>query len=413
MFAAPSVESLSPSTPPPSSAGPSKSSLIYPPVSPGPSPHKTLPPALQSLLLLHRSLSVTLSLHLATHPPVLPPPTVAQRKRDPNGLLEEEVVLEKVANYEGISGIRETVENGAGRNFALEDLKRLAWLYEWDGEALPTSAFSLGPALLSSSSRIADKASPSSSLMNLTITPTRTLARISRAETQTYCFNLALTLSAITGGVTGAVGRWSSRAEERDLEFRRRLDRWVELCQIQESEVGDEGDVPLWKVRLTPMKRLEPLPGSMMATAAGLAPKSPSSLRPAPAQISIRKDSTTMSSPARILFPPAFASASASSLTSSSATSSPPTTPVGTVKEALSVSARRQALRDRIAAKSAAASSTNFLSNPTETRSDAQVFLEDSARVGRAGKALLLDRDELKRRSILSRLSGVAEAVFM
>ncbi|KAL7415740.1 hypothetical protein BDY24DRAFT_413308 [Mrakia frigida] len=409
----PSLPPLPPHTPTtPNSKFPSSSTsnFLYPP-STSSSPSASLPPALHSLFLLHTSLSVTLSLHLATHPPVLPPRTSFQKLQDPFGYDEEEIVLEKVANFEGASGIREVVENGAGRKFALEDLRRLTWLYEWDGQDLPTSTsrslstLTPGPSSSASPSKPSSSSTTLPSLLSLSLAPTRTLSKQTRQPTNTYAFNLAVKHSAHMGGVIGAIGRWSSKQDERTKEVRRRLDRWVELCREEELEFGDEGDLPSAKVvKNLPMKVLQPLPGA--SAGLGMGGRSAAVSLGNPPASTMRKsllpgaNLNSSLSPGRVLFPGP----------STSTGTPPPTTPTkGASSSSLSVTARRQALHDRIAAKASSSSSGGFLSTPAGL---GDAFIDASVQKGRAGRKLM-DRDELKRRSILSRLGGVAEAVFM
>jgi len=214
------------------------------------------------------------------------------------------------------------------------------------------------------------------------------------------------------GGVIGAIGRWSSKQDERTKELRRRLDRWVELCREEELEFGDEGDLPSAKVvKNIPMKVLEPLPGA--AAGLGMGGRSAAVSLGNPPASTMRKSllpgtnlnspSSSSLSPGRILFP-----GPPSGSTGTPSSSSTPTKAASS-SSSLSVTARRQALHARIAAKASSSSSGGFLSTPAGL---GDAFIDASVQKGRMGRKLM-DRDELKRRSILSRLGSVAEAVFM
>ncbi|CED84131.1 hypothetical protein [Phaffia rhodozyma] len=338
----------------------------------------SLPSSLHSLLLLHRSLSLTLSLHLAQHPPVLPPRSVEKRRRDPFGLEEEAILFKGIANFEGFSGIRETVENGAQRKFALEDLRRLVWLWEWDGR---------GPPFKSSEHSDSDgpMEAARSSLCDLSITPARTLSKQTRTITYTYGFNLLINHSSSTGGVIGAIGRWSAQQNEREAEFKNRLERFANLCENEGREV-----------RPVPKAWLESLPKARIGAGIQREDASPCD----GSALSASTSSAATSSPRKLLFP-------------SKPISSAPTSPCVEPTTPTSAAARRQALRDRIAAKSQSVSLANASSAALFASAGITSLLPTSAiksvQVGGKG----VDMEGLKRRSMLSRLGNVAEAAFM
>ena len=395
-----------------------------------------LPKHLSHLLAFHRAFSLSLAHTLAAHPPVLPPPTTRELARDPRGLNEQIVLLKGVANWEGTKGIREVVERGAGRKCTGGDLKRLLWLYEWDGQALPVVA----PAAAAVAAPVTPTAvsdsptdpfflppppppagSPaevdaSRSLLSLSLSPTRTLAKGTRTQTHSYAFNLRLPVSGFAGGVVGSIGRWSADQQKREAAVRRRLERWAEL---------GGGSV-------LPMKVLQPLPGATIPAGAtsGSAilgpPSSPSSTTPvvvgggcgsnrrvvggSATALPTPPQSSHSQSVRRLLFPSPTSSSTASSdpAVGPSSSATPPSTPTKAAPLS-AASDRRQSLRDRIAAKEAASAPLGGLF--------AAAGIRPASVAGDKGKASsegrMLSREELKRRSTLSRLAGVAEAVFM
>ena len=390
-----------------------------------------LPTGLSHLLAFHRALSLSLAHTLAAHPPVLPPPSARELARDPRGLTESTVLLRGVANWEGTKGIREVIERGAGRKCTGGDLKRLLWLYEWNGQALPemdgkqavvvsagpltptpssdspTDPFFLPPVPQAGTPAETDAAR---SLLSLSLSPTRTLAKGTRAQTYSYAFNLLLPISGFAGGVVGSIGRWSADQQKREAALRRRLERWAEL-----------GGGPT-----LPMKVLQPLPGASTASGAtsgaailGL-PSSPGSTTPVvvgrlagatTAALPTPPQSGHSQSVRRLLFPSPSASSStpaSGSGTLAGAPSSSSSTPPSSPTKAPPASDRRQSLRDRIAAKEAAQAPLGGLFAAAGIRPGG-----GAANKGKAPELRVLSREELKRRSTLSRLAGVAEAVFM
>ena len=200
-----------------------------------------LPPHLQNLLSLHNAFNLALSLHMATHPPVLPSHPPTQTKLD-------------LANLTNFLNIKETVERTGGRRFGLPELGRLAWVWSWDGEHLP------GDKTVSQKNKGINEddnpfLEPSGTIatssirvcgMSYLITPTRTLDSSGR-RVHTHGLGIELDLKpgetrqlvlsgyedgmgdGGQGGGMGAVGRWSAGQEAREELFRRRLERWAEL----------------------------------------------------------------------------------------------------------------------------------------------------------------------------------------
>lgn len=410
------------------------------------SPRQPLPPAEHSLFLLHNALSVTLALHLATHPPVLGPRSSNSLAKDPLGCIEEQIVLKAVANYDGIDGLKETVENGAGRKFSVEDLRRLLWLYEWDGKDTWTASSKRTIVDMDGSSQddpfVDDHPAPSTSvnssalasnLLNIGLRPARTLSRSTRSPTHTYTFDLAVSYTPALGGILGAISRWSSKTEDRRAEVNRRLHRWVELCQKEDTSSQDvpegESSASRNRVRKVPMKVLEDLP--VLANT----PSRRGSISQKPPSSTLSHSSTapsTPSTPARyqsipstplrqVLFPPSSPSTSLLSTPLKSLSLVPPSTPTRT-PGSTTPAARRQAMADRIAAKSGGGSVPSFAvaSSPASGILGAAGFqvvkrggnLASTPKKGSDGQRIYT-ADELKRRSTLSRSIGFAESIYM
>ena len=201
-----------------------------------------LPPHLQTLLTLHHAFNLALALHIATHPPVLPPHPPSSTKLD----------LPNLTNY---LSIKETVERTSGRRFGLPELGRLAWIWDWDGEQLPDEKSQRekrkqdsdedNPFLVPSDHATTSRIQISG--LSYLITPTRTLEPHSGRRVYTHGIGIELELkpgetrqvlhggnegvlgNKGQGGGAGAIGRWNTASEGRQSVFRGRLERWVEL----------------------------------------------------------------------------------------------------------------------------------------------------------------------------------------
>lgn len=211
-----------------------------------------LPPHLANLLALHKSFDLALSLHVATHPPVLPPLDTSSIAAHEYGLKSLDVDLEALTNYVAIKPI---VEKSCGKRFGLSELKRLMWLWHWDHEndelSAGTDNYSL-PAVDAnpfvdnpvSDSSIGSK--PNSLTACYSVTPTRTIDATTSRRVHTYGFGIRITLTpreaasycntlhdgadsyGNAGKAVGAVARWSAGSEARCKEVERRLWAWVD-----------------------------------------------------------------------------------------------------------------------------------------------------------------------------------------
>ncbi|KAK4685292.1 hypothetical protein P7C73_g4865, partial [Tremellales sp. Uapishka_1] len=175
--------------------------------------HRTaLPPHLQTLLKLHQAFNLALALHIATHPPVLPPHSATTTK----------VLLPNLTNF---LAIKESVERSSGRRFGLPELGRLAWMYDWDGKALPSDTDDQeNPFLVTEKKE--ERGDDSVVGLGYVISTTRTL---DAAGKKVYTYGLGIELELRVGetreillggaeggignkgqgGGVGAIGRWS------------------------------------------------------------------------------------------------------------------------------------------------------------------------------------------------------------
>jgi hypothetical protein len=225
---------LAPFPTPPSSAKRHRPSVPSPSIpSPAPSPARTqpnaLPAHLETLLALHKGLTLALTLHLAQSPPILP-------AHDADA---DNIALE---NLTSLVQIRAIVERTAARRFGVQELKRLAWVWSWDGETLPAPIKDANPFLATP-----EPTTPRGPLLSFIITPHQALSPSSHPPRPVPTYGIGISLNITpgetrfvqshtgvlsggaggVGGGIGAVGRWSAEAGAREAEFRKRLEKWV------------------------------------------------------------------------------------------------------------------------------------------------------------------------------------------
>ncbi|WWC93011.1 uncharacterized protein L201_007975 [Kwoniella dendrophila CBS 6074] len=378
-----------------------------------------LPPQLQTLLNLHHSFNIALSLYIATHSPVLPPHPPSATS----------VPLPNITNY---LAIKETVERTSGRRFGLQELGRLAWVWTWDSKSLPNEkAISEknkqimldedNPFLVPSSSSTITPSIGSGQVsgMSYLITPTRTLDPHTGRRVYTHGIGIDLELrkgetrqvlhggaeggigNKGQGGGVGAIGRWNTNGEARHEIFREKLEKWVELNGGYEPPVKSILPTPTTSENSTrssippiPVLPLPHLPSSTLLPAANLFStfSSPSS-----------SSAYTTLTPQKAHPKPSTDSPKTAGLSDPFELIEKKDDKKGQVVRAGSVDERRQAMMDRIKARSGTSK------NPLATLgSSVGGFKKGGGLLSAAGQ-----QEELKRRSTLSRLESIAEGVWM
>jgi hypothetical protein len=249
---------------------------------------------------------MVLSLHIATHPPVLPPHSAS-------------TTLLRVPNLTNIVAMRDAVERASSRRFGSQELARLAWLWAWDGESLPSEAKE------DDNPFIERKAAPAPEVAGLsyTVTTTRTLCPKSGERVHTYGIGIELELQpgetrqVLMGGAEGGLGnrgvgggvrlisRWTAGGELRESTIRKRLERWVELNGGLLEEPKEESYLPTPSTRDSDRSEIPPIPLLPL-------PKIPSMLNSSPAAqrlFAASPSAAASSSSSSLSLPPAFATA--------------------------------------------------------------------------------------------------------
>lgn len=355
-----------------------------------------------------------------------------------------------------------TAAAGLRRTCTLDDIKRLCWLWEWDGRSLPRAdADDDNPFLegTSGSSTSLSSEPPSKQwtrgAMGLVITPTTHLSKVAGKRVPAYGIGIEveMDIDKEMGGGMAAVARWTAGRERRMKELTRKLNRWVEL----HKEANTVPPLPL--ADLPPLVTLAPKQSALTQRLASLSPKSPRTLssstpgtlqvpssptrssptkpRATPGKRTIKEfaipfpitpislprhknKDTSLSTPFKAGVPQTPSTQRTHSTVTTPSTprtstisfpstpsSSRPSTPVHqTGSDAATVPAtpttsRRAALYERIRKKSESVPTT-----PTKAK------ITSAAGMSR-DQLLKLGQEEIRRRCLLGRLGGVAESIWM
>ena len=124
-----------------------------------------------------------------------------------------------------------TAAAGLSRTCTLDDIKRLCWLWEWDGKKLPSSDDDDNPFLESSEPKQEHPKQWQRGGMGLVITPTTYLQKSTGKRVPAYGIGIEVEMNIdkeMTGGMA-AVARWTSGGEQRMKTLTKKLRRWVEV----------------------------------------------------------------------------------------------------------------------------------------------------------------------------------------
>ncbi|KAF8803671.1 hypothetical protein BYT27DRAFT_7194998 [Phlegmacium glaucopus] len=385
----------------------------------GPSSKQPLPPDLTRLYNIQTALHHALSHALAT---------CAISPTSDSGLIRNVLDHMSLTTYAGF-----------GTSFDIDDLKRLCWIWEWDGKSIAGTETMVKSEeednpFLESSVPNPPPAEWTRGSMGLVLSSATHYSRVDRKRVPAYGIGIEveMDIDKDMGGGMAAVARWTATAEKRRLEFRNKLERWITLHR----------DVP--SVPNIPLADLPELSGpkvsALTRTLASCSPSAVTSIKfPAPPSSPSRSPTkksdrefaiplttrlSTSKSPLKkssILFPqtPSRRDQLGKSVTTdrpqtpSSSNTSPfkdssvPSTPkhqtgssTGTPGTTPSTS-RRQALYERVRQRSLSMSPTKAPrpdgTTPSMTRD----------------QMLKMSQDEMRQRCLLGRLGGVAESIWM
>ncbi|TFK55822.1 hypothetical protein OE88DRAFT_1804615 [Heliocybe sulcata] len=405
---------------------------------------RSLPPHLSRLYEIHTALQHALSHALAT---------TAVSPSSESGII-----------YNVLNHLSLTTYTGFSTTFSADDLRRLCWLWEWDGKTPPDMKAKAKTVNDDDDNPFLDKddLTPSSKdwtrgSMGFVISSCMHLSRGSKKRVPAYGIGIEveMDIDKDMGGGMAAIARWTAAGEARREQVRAKLLQWVELH-------ADTTPAPSLPLADLPEISTQNKPSTLTQILASASPKSPSSRTllqtpespsrsksprksptkrigpslsddfPVPLLPVIPSSRSIPATPSRskntILFPQTPASGSrgrnlATSLltprtpsvsparsTASSVYDSLPSTPrkqtgsdAETVPETPNTS-RRQALYERIRQRS-------LTGSPTKPTS-AVGSIQGGSKMTR-DQLLKMTQEETRRRCLLGRLGGIAESVWM
>lgn len=397
-------------------------SPVSPPVTPRKSPSKsgdihgrTLPSHLSRLLEIHNSIEQALSVCLATSSVIITPSSGKERN---SPYLDGKINSGYMANVINNVGF---ADSGASRRCSIEDLSRLVWLWEWNGADLPTKE-------LRSLEAVNDDPfveTPKDWMRGGTGLIVSQTTHLSRAASKRIpAYGIGVWIDSSAKGMA-AIGHWTGGAQKRRRQLTDRLQKWVELHtkeRVKERETSRASSPTPSPVPNIPFAALPRLPFSN-------APATPTSARArslldTPSRPSLLRSPVKKSFPSSSIPFPATPSSSASS--ASTPVSSRPTSPIkalqsnddpfarpvtpdttrqnaAAVPQTPSTASRRQALLERIRLKSLTG---------TPKKVDGSVQIKQKGLDGTEVEKTI-GPEEVRRRLLLGRLPGVADAIWM
>ena len=130
-----------------------------------------------------------------------------------------------------------TTYAGFGTSFDIDDLKRLCWLWEWDGKSIAGKVKSQedddNPFLDSSTSN-PPSAEWTRGSMGFVISSATHYSRVDRKRVPAYGIGIEveMDIDKDMGGGMAAVARWTADAGKRRSEFRIKLERWIAVNTV-------------------------------------------------------------------------------------------------------------------------------------------------------------------------------------
>ncbi|KDQ16745.1 hypothetical protein BOTBODRAFT_53832 [Botryobasidium botryosum FD-172 SS1] len=392
----------------------------------------SLPPHVANLLSLHNAIEQALSLGLAsTNVGVAPSPKKLRYGETSCSHPEEEKGrLLAVINHIGMESF------GLAHKCSVTELARLVWLWEWDGVSLPASPTAKDRAKAEVDDAEGESGSEDGEFfsspklspardrnwvrggLSFLVTPTTHFQRDVGKRVPAYGIGVEVDMRDGQSGMT-AIAQWTAGGEERRKEVGRKLMEWTKLHtrkmkRGQSSRSAPTSTVP--QIPLATLPKLSTIPiahtpsraRSILSTPRKAAPfntpskskfshdigrtptrSNPYSIFPmTPSSVSSTGSPAVFSTPSKPLAPPVFLP----STPMTPSTMSTPQTPS---------SSRRSALYERMRARE--------LATPTKGSMEVRTGVNSSGEE----QTKMVGPDELRRRTLLGRLGGVAEAVFM
>lgn len=134
-----------------------------------------------------------------------------------------------------------TTYTGLTAQFDIDDLKRLCWIWEWNGKSLPdnkkrlsTSHDEDNPFLDNSQIAPAAAGEWTRGSMGLVLSPTTHFSKLDKKRVPAYGIGIEIEMDIDKdmGSGMAAVARWTANAETRRSDFRNKLMRWATVCYL-------------------------------------------------------------------------------------------------------------------------------------------------------------------------------------
>ncbi|KAF9534145.1 hypothetical protein CPB83DRAFT_781430 [Crepidotus variabilis] len=382
------------------------------------SPSKTsLPTALSRLYNLQTALQHALSHALAT---------CAISPTADSGIVKNVLNHISVVTYSGFS-----------TTFEVEDLKRLCWLWEWDGKYLPKEAQVTdddedNPFLESKPSLEPPPSDWTHGSMGLIVSSATHYSKTERKRVPAYGIGIEveMDIDKDMGSGMAAVARWTAQSEKRRLEFKSKLERWIELhdnvTPLPPIPLIDIPDLAAPKVSALTRTLASCSPSAISPALMPTAPASPSrspAKKPARNLSAIPFPTLSSNSPIKgggLLFPQtprhdriaSLPPQTPSELGSPSKETSDPSTPhrkgADDSPAQTPSTARRQALLERVRQRSLSMSPTK---SPSKAAAAALARFGDPSMS--RDQVFKLSQEAMRRRCLLGRLGGIADSIWM
>lgn len=141
------------------------------------------------------------------------------------GIVRDVLTHISLTNYSGLS-----------TTFEIDDLRRLCWLWEWDGKRLPSpkevaDGDEDNPFLDAPEAPTPPK-DWSRGGMGFIVTPSTHYTRSIGTRVPAYGIGIEveIDIDKDMGGGMAAVARWTADAESRKSQFRSKLEKWLKVC---------------------------------------------------------------------------------------------------------------------------------------------------------------------------------------
>ena len=128
---------------------------------------------------------------------------------------------------------------GLTTKFDIDDLKRLCWIWEWDGKELPTTSPKGGPTEDDDDNPFLDDKPPPTPAkdwtrgsMGFIVSQTSHFSKATSSRVPVYGIGIEVEMDIDKGMGEGmaAVARWTTASESRKKQVLSKLERWMEVC---------------------------------------------------------------------------------------------------------------------------------------------------------------------------------------